>query len=95
MSNLELRGKRNLIERFIERIDANEDTTTKWRRYIAEARKHEISTIIEEEKLRPEETREFMSRAFKQGFVPESGTTITRLMAKNRPDSRPGVHILL
>ena len=82
MSSLELRDKRDLIERFIESLDASEDVTTEWREYISKARESEMNAIIEEEKLKPEQMREFMSRAFKEGGVPETGTAITDLMTK-------------
>lgn len=82
MSSLELRDKRDLIERFIESLDASEDVTTEWREYISKARESEMNAIIEEEKLKPEQTKELLSRAFKEGGIPETGTAITDLMTK-------------
>lgn len=81
-ASYELRDKRDLIERFIENLDASEDVTAEWREYVAREREREISSIIEEEKLKPEETRELMARAFAEGGIPESGTAITGLMTK-------------
>ena len=82
MSSLELRDKRDLIERFIESLDASVDMTAEWHSYIAVEYDSEIANIIEEEKLKPDETRELMARAFKDGGVPEAGTAIANLMTK-------------
>ncbi len=81
-ASYELRDKRDLIERFIENLDASEDVIAEWREYVAREREREISSIIEEEKLKPEETRELVARAFAEGGIPESGTAITGLMTK-------------
>ena len=82
MSSLELRDKRDLIERFIESLDSSEDVTAEWHAYIAEVRENELNAIIEEERLKPAETRELIERAFKEGGVPETGTAIAGLMTK-------------
>ena len=56
--------------------------TSEWHSYIAVEYDSEIASIIEEEKLKPGETRELMARAFKDGGVPETGTAIANLMTK-------------
>jgi len=56
-SSIELRSKR---ERFIEQVNVSTEVDEDWRRFINESKEAEISAIIEEEKLKPEETRRFI-----------------------------------
>ena len=59
-SSIELRSKRELIKRFIEQVNVSTEVDEDWRRFINESKEAEISAIIEEEKLKPEETRRFI-----------------------------------
>lgn len=77
-----LRNKRDLIESFIEGLDASTDVTENWKRYIAEAKERELKAIIEGESLDANSTESFMKKAFKEGVVSEVGTDITSLMTK-------------
>ena len=76
----ELRSKKALIETFIAGINDVSDVMVEWRSYVAEEKEHQLSTIIEEEKLKPEETRKFIDNAFRDGSVKTTGTDIDKLM---------------
>lgn len=77
-----LRNKRDLIEAFIERLNAATDVTEDWNKYIAEAKQRELEAIIVDEALDAKNTAAFMKRAFQEGGVSEVGTDITSLMTK-------------
>ncbi len=79
-SSLELRSKKALIERFIEQVNASTKVDEDWRKFLQERRESDIAAIIEEEKLRPEETRRFMDNAFRDGALKTTGTAIDKIM---------------
>ncbi len=76
----ELRSKKQLIETFIAGINDVSDVMIEWRSYVAEEKERQLSAIIEEEKLKPEETRKFIDNAFRDGSVKTTGTDIDKLM---------------
>ncbi len=75
-----LRSKKQLIESFIENIDNSGDVAGKWNEFVEHQREEELSAIIAEEKLKPEETRRFLEKAFEDGRIRETGTDIDRIM---------------
>lgn len=81
-SSYELRDKRDLIERFIDSLEASDDVDADWRAYIARAKQNELDALVEEEALDPDSTYAFVERALQDGFVNESGTEIVSLMTR-------------
>ncbi len=79
-SSLQLRSKRELIENFIKTINAGSDINADWLRFVREQRETDISALITEEKLKPEETRKFVSNAFRDGVLKTTGTDVDKLM---------------
>lgn len=81
-SSPDLRSKRVLIEQFIERMTPSDaqDVYARWDDYVEEQRATDLQRIINEEKLKPAETEEFMSHAFEEGYVSTIGTDITRIL---------------
>jgi type I restriction enzyme R subunit len=75
-----LRNKKDLIEAFVARISASDKVDEQWHAFVTERRAAELERIIEEEGLRPEETREFVERSFRDGAVQQSGTAITKIL---------------
>lgn len=76
----ELRSKKELIETFINGINDVEDVLIEWHDYIVEMREQELSVIIEEERLKPDETRKFLENAFRDGEVKTVGTDLDTIM---------------
>ena len=76
----ELRSKKQLIETFIAGINDVDDVMTEWHDYVAESREADLSAIIAEEKLKPQDTRKFLENAFRDGEIKTSGTDIDKLM---------------
>ena len=75
-----LRNKRELIEQFIKGITSGSDVGESWADYIKQQKEEELNKIIEEEKLKPIETRNFMAMAFRNGFVSMSGTSFAQIL---------------
>ncbi|GHW02894.1 DEAD/DEAH box helicase [candidate division SR1 bacterium] len=86
-SSFELRNKKDLIDNFIQSIKAGEDVDEYWKQFISGKKVAELAEIIREENLNEEETKEFVKRAFEDGFIPEAGTEITKILP---PTSRFG-----
>ena len=79
-SSIELRSKKELIERFIEQVNVSTKVDEDWRKFLDERKEEDISAIIEEEKLKPEETRRFIDNAFRDGMLKTTGTAIDKIM---------------
>jgi len=75
-----LRNKKDLIEAFVERVSADGAVDEEWARFIAARREAELDQIIADEGLRPEETREFVDRAFRDGGIQATGVAITKVL---------------
>ena len=76
----ELRSKKALIENFISGINDVEDVFLEWREFVTRQKEQELTAIIAEQKLKPEETRQFIEKALKAGEIKTAGTDIDRLM---------------
>ena len=94
----ELRSKKALIENFIDGINDVDDVMVEWRTYVAAEKERELTAIIEEEKLKPEETRKFIENAFRDGSVKTTGTDIDKIMPPvsrfgggNREEKKQGI----
>lgn len=79
-ASLQLRSKQELIENFIEGINVSGDVQGDWIRYVQEQRVFEINRIIDEEKLKPEETFEFVDLMFTEGTLKDTGIEIERIL---------------
>ncbi|MDO5538407.1 MAG: type I restriction endonuclease subunit R, partial [Desulfovibrionaceae bacterium] len=82
-SSIELRSKKELIENFVESTNiVEEDVIADWKRYIAESRERDLQAVIEQENLRPQETREYMEKAFRDNEFRTGGTDLQDLMPR-------------
>ncbi|MHA7177944.1 type I restriction endonuclease subunit R [Arthrobacter sp. Sr24] len=87
-----LRNKKDLIEDFVDSLSADGEIDQEWRAFIAAKREAELETIIEEENLRPEETRDFVQTAFRDGQIHTTGTAITKVLPPVSRFSSDGGH---
>ncbi|MFI7744072.1 type I restriction endonuclease subunit R [Kocuria rhizosphaericola] len=87
-----LRNKRDLIEDFVDRISAKGNVDDEWQAYIAERRESELTTIIHDEQLRPDETRSFVEASFREGSLRSTGTAITKVLPPVSRFSAEGNH---
>lgn len=76
----DLRNKKELIERFIDSMTAGSDVDNAWAAYIEEQKTQELQKIIDEECLKPLETKNFMDIAFRNGFISMTGTAFSQIL---------------
>ena len=79
-SSLELRSKKKLIETFIAGINEIDDIILEWREFVAKEREKELEHLIQEERLKDKETREFIANAFRDGAIKTTGTDIINIL---------------
>jgi len=79
-SSLQLRSKKELIENFIHTINASTVVDEDWRKFVIEQKETDLTMLIEEEKLKLEETRKFINNSFRDGSLKTTGTDIDRIM---------------
>ena len=79
-SSLELRSKKTLIDTFIAGINDVEDVLLEWREFVAKEKEKQLEQIIDEEKLKPAETRKFVDYSFRDGVMKTTGTDIDKIM---------------
>lgn len=75
-----LRNKKDLVEAFVDSVSASGEIEEEWRAFIATRKEIELTKIIDEEKLRPEEARVFVERSFRDGAIQSTGTAITKVL---------------
>ena len=83
----DMRDKRDLIEKFIQQMtpESGSDVGEEWDQYIEQEKKKQLDAIITEERLKPQETEDFMKRAFADGYVTETGTGIAKILPPSNP----------
>lgn len=79
-SSLQLRSKKELIENFIETINTSTDVNGDWQKFVQEQKEADIQELIQEEKLKPEETKKLMENAFRDGILKTTGTDIDKIL---------------
>ena len=79
-SSVELRNKKDLIEQFIASLNPSTEVDKDWHRFIEEKKLEELNRIIEDENLNKDETYKYISNAFRDGYVQETGTAITKVL---------------
>ena len=79
-SSMNLRSKMELIRNFLSRINAQTEVDGDWKKFVDEQRENDLAVIIEEEKLKAEETHKFMDNSFRDGMLKTTGTDIDAIM---------------
>lgn len=79
-SSLELRSKKELIDGFIATVNTETDVTKDWQRFVHKQKEEDIETLIQDEKLKPDETKRFIENAFRDGTLKTTGTDVDKLM---------------
>ena len=83
-SSLTLRSKKELIDGFISKINANTDVMKDWSKFVREQEESDLKTLILEENLNEEETRKFIENSFRDGQVKTTGTDIEKILPPMR-----------
>lgn len=79
-SSPNLRSKKKLIEGFIAGLNDIDDVLLGWRDFVSAKKEQELDVIIQEEKLKPEETHKFMEDSFEAGEIKTTGSDIDKLL---------------
>lgn len=79
-SSIELRSKKELIENFINTLNANSDVDRDWRAFTDKSKAEELEIIIKEESLKPEKTKKFIANAFRDGELKSTGTSFAGIL---------------
>lgn len=75
-----LRSKKDLIDGFINKINANTDVMTDWAKFVKEQKESDLNNLIKEENLKESETRKFIDSSFRDGQVKTIGTDIEKIL---------------
>ena len=79
-SSIELRSKKELIEGFILKVNISSSVDDDWHKFVLAQKEVDLSTMIEAEKLKPEETRRFVDNAFRDGVLKTTGTDVDKIL---------------
>ena len=79
-SSMNLRSKMELIRNFLSRINVQTEVDGDWKKFVDEQRENDLAVIIEEEKLKMEETHKFIDNSFRDGVLKTTGTDIDAVM---------------
>ena len=97
-SSIELRSKKELIEGFIDRVNSSKNVTDDFKKFVREEKEKDLEKVIEEEKLKPEETKKFIDNSLRDGILKTTGTDIDKLLPPvsrfgggNRAEKKLGV----
>ncbi|ERT39508.1 MULTISPECIES: type I restriction endonuclease subunit R [Fusobacterium] len=97
-SSIELRSKKELIEGFIDRVNSSKNVTDDFKKFVKEEKEKDLEKVIEEEKLKPEETKKFIDNSLRDGILKTTGTDIDKLLPPvsrfgggNRAEKKLGV----
>lgn len=83
-SSLALRSKKELIDGFISKINADTNVIDDWGKFVKEQKEIDLKKIINDENLNEEETRKFLDNAFRDGQVKTNGTDIEKILPPMR-----------
>lgn len=79
-ASIQLRSKKELIESFIETINTSTQVEDDWSKFVNEQKETDLTAIMNEENLRPDETRKFIDNSFRDGELRTSGTAIDKIL---------------
>jgi len=79
-SSIELRSKKELIEGFILKVNISSSVDDDWHKFVLEQKEADLSTMIDAEKLKPDETRRFVDNAFRDGILKTTGTDVDKIL---------------
>jgi len=97
-SSIELRSKKELIERFIEKVNISKNVDADWQGFVRERKEEDLAALIAAEKLKEDEARRFIDIAFRDGVLKTTGTDIDKILPPvsrfgggNRSEKKQGI----
>lgn len=79
-SSVQLRSKKELIEAFINRVNASTQVDKAWQAFVSESAERDLAALIADENLKDSETRTFIKHAFRDGAIKTTGTDIDAIL---------------
>ncbi len=79
-SSVELRNKKDLINKFITSLDVHSVVDEEWQKFVKEKKIEELEKIIENEELDKEATYKLIENAFRDGNITTTGTAISKVL---------------
>lgn len=79
-SSVELRNKKDLIERFIDSLNPSSNIDDDWHSFVDAKKIEELNVIIAEENLDKDETYKYVNNAFRDGYIQATGTALTKVL---------------
>lgn len=79
-ASMSLRSKKDLIDGFINKINADTDVMTDWAKFVKEQKENDLKDLIKDENLKESETRKFIDSSFRDGQIKTIGTDIEKIL---------------
>ena len=79
-SSTQLRSKKQLIEAFLNRVNVDTDIHNDWHSFVKKQKEQDLQKMIDEENLKPEETRKYIEDCFENGQLRTAGLAIDSIM---------------
>nr|WP_317357620.1 type I restriction endonuclease subunit R [uncultured Tyzzerella sp.] len=79
-SSLQLRSKKELIEKFIQSLDNSSNVIEDWVKFVEEEKAKYLDKIIKDENLKEEKTKKYIENCFEAGEIKTTGTDINDIM---------------
>jgi len=79
-ASLELRSKKELIEEFLSQINGSTKVDDDWQAFLHRSKEKDLSKLIEDESLKPKETRRFIDNALRDGTLKTTGTALDKIL---------------
>lgn len=79
-SSMNLRSKKELIRNFLAKVNAQTEVDGDWKKFVDEQREQDLVVIIDEEKLKADETHKFVDNSFRDGVLKTTGTDIDDIL---------------
>lgn len=83
-SSLALRSKKELIDGFISKINADTNVYSDWAKFVKQQKEIDLEELIKEENLNEKETRKFLDNSFRDGEIKTTGTDIEKILPPMR-----------
>lgn len=83
-SSLALRSKKELIDKFISKINVDTNVYKDWAKFVKQQKEIDLENLIKEENLNEEATRKFLDNSFRDGEVKTTGTDIEKILPPMR-----------
>ena len=79
-ASMELRNKKDLINQFISSLDSHSIVDEDWQKFVEQKKAQELEDIIKTEDLDRGAAYTFVENAFRDGYVPTTGTSIADIL---------------